>query len=92
MKPYCNPAALKEALLQDKRFVFEKELLDYEGDIVGYSFETKNMAQFRNAVKKTLGKDHGLIVTEMGSSSAVRKMMLQTYRKQGNFKNWWLSG
>ena len=52
MKPYCNPAALKEALLQDKRFVFEKELLDYEGDIVGYSFETKNMAQFRNAAKK----------------------------------------
>jgi hypothetical protein len=91
LKNYHDPAALKKKLMADKRFTFQQDLIDHDRDIVGYGFETSNMAQFRNAVKKILGPDHGLMVTEMGSSRASRKLQIQTYRRQGNFDRWWLA-
>ncbi len=91
LKKYYDPAALKEKLQADKRFIFQQDLIDHDRDIVGFAFEASNMAQFRNAVKKILGKDHGMMVTEMGSSYASRKLQIQTYRRQGNFDNWYRS-
>lgn len=80
MENFCDAKKLEKELRADKRFIFRQTLIDHEKDTVGYCFETPNMAQFKNAVKKTLGKNHRLTVFEVSSCRHTRQQEIEKMR------------
>jgi hypothetical protein len=81
LKSHYDPALIKTALETDKRFENVKNLIDNEKDIVGFWFTTPNMAVARNAIKKLLGKNHGLMVFEGASDRSARTRQIQALRQ-----------